>query len=178
MRKIDAYSGTPVVQAALKLAPLIFVRPIELRTAKWDEINFEAAEWRYTISKTNTPHIVPLARQALSILESLQPITGTHAFIFPSHRRGNNPMSNNAILTALRRMGYAKTKMSGHGFRAMARTMLDEVLGYRIDIIEHQLGHVPRDFQGRAYNRTKHLGERKLMMQAWADYLDQLRGNK
>lgn len=174
LRKIHTYSGTPVVRAALKLAPLIFVRPIELRTAKWDEINFETSEWRYTITKTNTPHIVPLARQALSILESLQPITGNHAFVFPSHRRGNNPMSDNAILTALRKMGYAKSEMSGHGFRAMARTMLDEILGYRVDIIEHQLGHVPRDFQGRAYNRTKHLEERKIMMQAWADYLDEL----
>lgn len=175
LRKIDEYSGTPVVEAALKLAPLVFVRPIELRTAKWVDINFETSEWRYTISKTSTPHIVPLSRQAHSILKSLYPVTGTRTFVFPSQRRGSNPMSDNAILTALRKMGYAKNEMSGHGFRAMARTMLDEILGYRVDIIEHQLGHVPRDFQGRAYNRTKHLDERTIMMQAWADYLDELK---
>ena len=178
LRKIDKYSGTPVVEAALKLAPLVFVRPIELRTAKWADINFERSEWRYTISKTSTPHIVPLSRQALLILQSLHPITGAHAFVFPSQRRGSNPMSDNAILTALRKMGYAKNEMSGHGFRAMARTMLDEILGYRVDIIEHQLGHVPRDFQGRAYNRTKHLDERKIMMQAWADYLDKIKSER
>lgn len=178
LRKIDEYSGTPVVEAALKLAPLVFVRPIELRTAKWVDINFETSEWRYTISKTSTPHIVPLSRQAHSILKSLYPVTGTRAFVFPSQRRGSNPMSDNAILTALRKMGYAKSEMSGHGFRAMARTMLDEILGYRVDIIEHQLGHVPRDFQGRAYNRTKHLDERKIMMQAWADYLDKIKSER
>ena len=107
--------GTPIVEAALKLAPLVFVRPIELRTAKWVDINFETSEWRYTISKTSTPHIVPLSRQAHSILKSLYPVTGTRTFVFPSQRRGSNPMSDNAILTALRKMGYAKNEMSGHG---------------------------------------------------------------
>ena len=175
LRMIDAYSGSLTVQCALKLAPLVFVRPGELRTARWKDIDLELAEWRYTVSKTRTEHIVPLSRQALDILQSIHPVTGHWEYVFPSAQSRSRPMSNNAILSALRRMEIDKNEMSGHGFRAMARTILDEVLGYRVDIIEHQLAHRVKDPLGRAYNRTSHLPERKEMMQAWADYLDTLK---
>ena len=130
----------------------------------------ECFHWR-------TQHIVPLSRQAVEILEELQPLTGGGVYVFPSARspKGDRPMSDNAILAAMRGMGISKEEMSGHGFRAMARTILDEVLGYRPDIIEHQLAHQVRDPLGRAYNRTKHLDERKKMMQGWADYLEELK---
>ena len=175
LRMIDSYSGTLTVQCALKLAPLVFVRPGELRTAQWRDINLETAEWRYTVTKTQTEHIVPLSRQALEILSTMQPLTGCWDYVFPSARSRHRPMSNNAILSAMRRMEIDKEEMSGHGFRAMARTILDEVLGYRPEIIEQQLAHQVRDPLGRAYNRTTHLLERKEMMQAWANYLDILR---
>ena len=172
---IDAYQGTPTVQCALRLAPLVFVRPGELRSALWSDINLETAEWRFTVTKTLTEHVVPLARQAVEILETLHPLTGRSEFVFPGARSRFRPMSNNAVLSAMRRMEIDNEEMSGHGFRAMARTILDEVLGYRVDIIEHQLAHQVRDPLGRAYNRTSHLAERKKMMQAWADFLDQLK---
>lgn len=175
LRMIDAYQGTPQVVAALKLAPLVFVRPGELRNAEWKDFDLDAAEWRYMVTKTGTQHIVPLCTQALDILRDLHPITGSGRFVFPSARSGKRPMSDNAVLAALRRMGVGKDEMSGHGFRAMARTILDEVLGFRPDYIEHQLAHAVKDPNGRAYNRTAHLPERHKMMQAWADYLDALR---
>ena len=175
LRMIDSYSGTLTVQCALKLAPLVFVRPGELRTALWRDINLETAEWRYTVTKTQTEHIVPLSKQALEILKTIHPLTGRWEFVFPSARSRHRPMSNNAILSAMRRMEIDKEEMSGHGFRAMARTILDEVLGYRPEIIEQQLAHQVRDPLGRAYNRTTHLEERSEMMQAWADYLDTLK---
>lgn len=177
LRAIDIYNGTLSVQCALRLAPLVFVRPGELRQAEWKDVNFESREWRYLITKTKTDHIVPLANQAIEILNELQPLTGHGRYLFPSARnpKGDRPMSDNAILAALRRMGIAKDEMSGHGFRAMARTILDEELGFRVDFIEHQLAHAVKDPNGRAYNRTSHLKERKVMMQAWADYLDQLK---
>lgn len=175
LRTLDGYQGTFIVAAALRLAPLVFVRPGELRQALWADIDFEASEWRYTATKTETPHIVPLATQALSILRELHPLTGRGAYVFPSARTRDRPMSDNAILAALRRMGIPKEEMTGHGFRAMARTILDEVLGFRVDLIEHQLAHKVRDPLGRAYNRTAHLPERRRMMQAWADYLDQVK---
>ena len=175
LRAIDGYVGTLTVCCALRLAPLVFVRPGELRNAQWADINFDAAEWRYTVTKTNTPHIVPLAQQAIEILKELQPLTGNSRFIFPSARSHIRPMSDNAILAALRRLGIDKEEMSGHGFRAVARTILDEVLGVRPDFIEHQLAHAVRDPNGRAYNRTAHLPERRKMMQQWADYLDKLK---
>ena len=174
MREIEGYEGTLPVKCALRLAPLVFVRPGELRTARWSEIDLKAAEWKFIVSKTKSPHIVPLATQAVGILEELKPLTGNREFVFPSARSPRRPMSNNAVLSALRRMGIPKEEMSGHGFRAMARTILDEVLGYRPDIIEHQLAHQVRDPLGRAYNRTAHLAERKEMMQAWANYLGKL----
>ena len=175
LRAMDGYEGTLTVQCALRLAPLVFVRPGELRNAEWADIDLDAAEWRYTVTKTNTPHIVPLARQAVKILRELQPLTGSGRFVFPGARSNARPMSDNAILAAMRRMGIGKDEMSGHGFRAVARTILDEVLGVRPDFIEHQLAHAVRDPNGRAYNRTAHLPERRKMMQQWADYLDKLK---
>ena len=177
LRAIDGYSGTPTVCAALKLAPLFFVRPGELRRAEWAHIDLDAGEWRYFVTKTKADHIVPLCRQALEILRELQPLTGHGRYVFPSARGGAKPLSDNAILAALRRMGIDKDEMSGHGFRAMARTILDEVLNVRVDLIEHQLAHAVRDANGRAYNRTAHLPERRKMMQQWADYLDALAAN-
>ncbi len=175
LRMLDGYEGTLTVRCALKLAPLVFVRPGELRTAKWEDIDLDNAEWRFTVSKTNTQHIVPLSDQAVAILQELQPLTGQREFVFPGARSPRRPMSNNAILSAMRRMEIDKEEMSGHGFRAMARTILDEVLGIRPDYIEHQLAHSVKDPLGRAYNRTAHLPERRKMMQEWADYLDQLK---
>jgi integrase len=174
---IDHYVGTPVVRAALAIAPMVFVRPGELRTARWAEIDLELAEWRIPAErmKMRLPHIVPLAKQAVQILSDLKSLTGSFEFVFPSHRSPKRPMSENAILVALRAMGYPREIMTGHGFRAMARTILDEVLNYRVDLIEHQLAHAVRDANGRAYNRTAHLDARKQMMQGWADYLDKLR---
>lgn len=172
LRMIDGYTGTITVCCALKLAPLVFVRPGELRKAEWAHIDFDAAEWRYTVTKTGTQHIVPLSTQALAILRELHPLTGRGRYVFPSARGGDRPMSDNAILAAMRRLGIPKDEMSGHGFRAMARTILDEVLGFRPDFIEHQLAHAVRDPNGRAYNRTAHLDARRNMMQAWSDYLD------
>ncbi len=175
LRAIHGYRGTMVVSAAVRLAPLVFVRPGELRQARWADIDMDAAEWRYTASKTNTPHIVPLASQALEILRELQPFTGRAEYVFPSVRNPRGAMSENTINAALRTMGFDSATISGHGFRAMARTVLDEVLGFRPDFIEHQLAHAVRDLNGRAYNRTAHLTERQKMMQSWANYLDTLK---
>jgi len=177
LRALDGYEGTLPVRCALRLAPLVFVRPGELRHAEWSDIDLDAAEWRYTVTKTDTPHIVPLASQAVAILRELEPLTSRGRYVFPSarHPKGDRPMSDNAVLAAMRRLGIGKDEMSGHGFRAMARTILDEVLGFRPDFIEHQLAHAVRDPNGRAYNRTAHLPERRKMMQAWADYLDSLK---
>lgn len=177
LRAIDNYSGSFVVKCALQLAPLVFVRPGELRQAEWEHIDLVNKEWRYLVTKTKTPHIVPLSTQAIKILESIYPVTGHGRFVFQSARtpNGSRAMSDVALLAALRRMGFEKNEMSVHGFRAMARTILDEVLGFRPDFIEHQLAHAVKDPNGRAYNRTAHLEERKKMMQTWADYLDQLK---
>jgi len=175
LRAMDGYEGGLVVRCALRLAPLVFVRPGELRTAQWADIDLDAAEWRYFVTKTQTPHIVPLSTQAVAILKELQPLAGKDRYVFPSARSKARPMSDNAILAALRRMGIAKEEMSGHGFRAVARTILDEVLGFRPDFIEHQLAHAVKDPNGRAYNRTAHLDERRKMMQQWADYLDKIK---
>src|SRR3984893_3260192 len=174
LRAMDGYQGTLTVRCALRLAPLVFVRPGELRKAEWADIDLDAAEWRYTVTKTSTPHIVPLSRQAVEILRELNPLTGRGRFVFPGARSNRRSMRDNAILAARRRMGISKDERSGHGFRAVARTILDEVLGVRPDYIEHQLAHAVRDPNGRAYNRTAHLPERRRMMQQWADYLDDL----
>ena len=177
LRAIDGYQGSFVTKCALRLAPLLFVRPGELRKAEWTEIDLEAAEWNIPAEKMKTrqPHLVPLAHQSLEILQELHALTGSGKYIFPSPRTPKRPLSNNGVLSALRRMGFEKDEMTGHGFRAMARTILDEVLQVRPDFIEHQLAHAVRDPNGRAYNRTAHLPERRKMMQAWADYLDGLK---
>lgn len=175
LRAIDGYRGTLPVCIALRLAPLVFVRPGELRGALWADIDLDAALWGYTVTKTGTPHLVPLSTQAVALLRELQPLTGRGRYVFPSARTPGRPMSDNAILAALRRLGIPRAEMTGHGFRAMARTILDEVLGYRPDWIEQQLAHTVRDPLGRAYNRTAHLEGRRSMMQGWADYLDQLK---
>lgn len=175
LRAIYSYKGSSVTVAALKLAPLVFVRPGELRKARWSDLNLDHGEWRYTASKTKTPHVVPLASQAVAILRDLQHLTGHGELVFPGVRSQRRPMSENTINAALRGMGFDNETMSGHGFRAMARTVLDEVLHFRPDYIEHQLAHAVKDPNGRAYNRTAHLAERKKMMQGWADYLDSLR---
>ena len=177
MRSIDSYKGNIVTKCALRLAPLVFVRPGELRQAEWSEIDFEVAEWNIPAAKMKMreAHLVPLSKQAVAILQELHPYTGRGRYVFPSMRTSTRPMSDNAVLSALRRMGFGKEEMSGHGFRAMARTILDEVLQVRPDYIEHQLAHAVRDPNGRAYNRTSHLEERRKMMQLWADYLDGLK---
>lgn len=177
LRAIDGYQGYFVTKCALRLAPLVFVRPGELRNAEWAEINLDQAEWNIPAQrmKMREPHLVPLSTQSVEILRELHALTGDSRYVFPGARTNGRPMSDNSILAALRRMGFAKDEMSGHGFRAMARTILDEVLGVRPDFIEHQLAHAVRDPNGRAYNRTAHLIERRKMMQQWADYLDKLK---
>ncbi len=178
LRAIDGYQGTLVVKCALKLAPLVFLRPGELRKAEWSEIDLEHAEWNIPADrmKMREPHLVPLSSQALAILRELHALSGRGKFVFPGERSRERPMSNNSVNAALRRMGYdTRAEITGHGFRAMARTILDEVLGVRPDFIEHQLAHAVRDPNGRAYNRTAHLAERRKMMQQWADYLESLK---
>lgn len=175
LRAIYGYEGSPVVAGALKLSALLFVRPGELRHARWEDVNTETAEWRYVTSKTNTPHIVPLSTQALAVLSDMRPYTRRSPYLLPGVRSSARPISENTINAALRSLGFDNTMMTAHGFRAMARTLLDEALGFRPDFIEHQLAHAVRDPLGRAYNRTSHLQERTKMMQAWADYLDALR---
>jgi len=177
LRAMDGYEGSFIVKCAMRLAPLVFLRPGELRHAEWAEIDFDRAEWNLPAEKMKMkePHLVPLSKQALAILREIEPLTGTSRYVFPGGRSVARPLSNNAINAALRRMGFSKEEMTAHGFRAMARTLLDEVLHVRPDFIEHQLAHAVRDPLGRAYNRTSHLEERRKMMQQWADYLDKLR---
>lgn len=184
MRSLDVYKGHPVTRAALQLAPLVFQRPGELRRAEWAEIDLEAALWTIASDRmkrtkqgklTGGDHVVPLARQAVAVLRDLQPLTGHGRYVFPSLRTDERPMSDNAVLSALRRMGFPKDEMTGHGFRAMARTMLAERLGVDESVIEAQLAHNVRDSLGRAYNRTEFAEQRRTMMQTWADYLDRLR---
>lgn len=173
LRAFDAFSGTFPVQCALRLAPMLFVRPGELRQAEWSAIDLEKGEWRYRVSKTKTDHLVPLASQAIAILRELHALTGAGRYVFPGARTASRPMSDAAINAALRRLGYdTRTEITGHGFRAMARTNLHEELHQQPEIIEHQLAHSVSDSLGTAYNRTKFIKERRIMMQAWSDYLD------
>jgi integrase len=175
LRALDAFKGSFQVACALKLAPLVFVRPGELRTAKWQDIDFPRAEWRFITSKTRMDHLVPLSRQAIAILQSLFPFTSSTGWVFPG-RDFTKPMSEVTINAALQRLGFdTKTEMTAHGFRAMARTLLHEQLGFQPEVIEHQLAHRVPDRLGAAYNRTRFLEQRKTMMQAWADYLEQLK---
>ena len=178
MRAIYAYAGHPQVQTALKLSAMLFVRPGELRSMEWAELDLDAAEWRIPGSKMKmkVDHLVPLSTQALALIEAMKPLTGTRRYVFPSIGRSEDrPMSENTINSALHAMGINKETHSAHGFRAMARTIMDEVLGERVDLIEHQLAHNVKDPLGRAYNRTSHLPARRDMMQRWSDYLDKLR---
>jgi integrase len=184
LRTIDAYQGYFVTKCALRIAPLVFVRPGELRHAQWPEIDLEKAEWRIPAErmKMRAQHIVPLARQAIDIFRELEPLTNrvfpsrpnAPRYVFPSIRTHERPMSDNAVLAALRRMGYAKQEMTGHGFRSMASTRLHEQ-GWNHQAIERQLAHAERNAVSAAYNFAEHLGERRKMMQAWADYLDGLK---
>ena len=177
MLDIEDYKGSVNVRCALRLAPLTFLRPGELRRGEWKEIDWEQKLWCIGAGKMKASfdHIVPLSCQALEVLHHIHPLTGRGRYIFPNARSSDRPMSDAAVLCALWSMGYARDQMTGHGFRAMARTLIDEELGYRVDWIEQQLAHTVRDALGRAYNRTKHLEGRKEMMQAWADYLDGLK---
>lgn len=172
LKRIWLYQGTYPVECALKIAPYVFMRPGELRTMKWNDVDFERAEYRYHVGKTDIDQIVPLSGQVIKILKTLRPLTGHGEWVFSLNTR---PMSDGTINKALRSVGITSDILVGHGFRAMARTLLDEELGYRIDYIEQQLAHTVKDPLGRAYNRTTHLKARKEMMQAWADYLDRLR---
>lgn len=175
LRAIDGYQGHFVTKCALRLAPLVFVRPGELRHAEWKEINFANAEWRIPAEKMKmrVEHIVPLSTQAVAILRELKALTGSGEYVFPSIRSGKRAMSENTVLSALRRLGYTSDEMTGHGFRSMASTLLNEQ-GWNPDAIERQLAHSERDSVRAAYNYAEYLPERKRMMQKWADYLESL----
>lgn len=177
LRAIDGYEGTTTVAIALKLAPMLFVRPGELRHMEWEELFFEDKEWRIPGAKMKSrqPHIVPLSKQALRLLEEIFLLTGRWKYVFPGIRSKSRPMSDNSLNAALRRLGYSTDEVTTHGFRATARTMLDEKLDFAPHLIEHQLAHTVKDPLGRAYNRTSHLEQRKEMMQGWADYLEELK---
>ncbi|OJB36088.1 integrase [Burkholderia ubonensis] len=176
LRAFDAFSGTFPVLCALKLAPMLFVRPGELRQAEWVQFDLDKGEWRYLVTKTKTEHLVPLATQAVTILRELHALTGAGRYVFPGARDRNRPMSEAAVNAALRRLGYdTRTEITGHGFRAMARTILHEELEQKPEVIEHQLAHAVPDNLGAAYNRTKFIKARRAMMQTWADYLDRLK---
>ena len=178
LRAIDGFNGTLTVLCALRLSPLVFVRPSELRHAKWRDIDLDAAEWRYLVSKTNTNHLVPLSNQAVDILRTIHPLSGHGEFVFQNGHSPIRAMSEAAINAALKRMGFDTQKeITGHGFRAMARTILHERLSIDPYVIEHQLAHKVPDALGAAYNRTKFIEQRKVMMQHWADYLDELKVN-
>jgi integrase len=184
LRAFDGYEGTPVVRAALALQPLLFVRPGELRHAEWAEFDLDGGVWTIPAArmkgnlqakKHGPPHIVPLAPQAVAILRELQPLTSRSRYVFPSPLTNDKPMSDNAVLAALRRMGFAKEEVTGHGFRATVRTIACERLGIAPEVIEAQLAHTVSDALGRAYNRTQFLDQRRELMAQWADYLDRLR---
>ncbi|MBF0583713.1 MAG: integrase arm-type DNA-binding domain-containing protein [Magnetococcales bacterium] len=177
LRAIDGYAGSFVSRAALQLAPLVFVRPGELRQAEWSEIDLDTATWIIPGEKMKAreKHVVPLSTQSVAILRELYPLTGRGRFVFPGERSADRPLSENTVLAALRRLGYEKGMMTGHGFRAMASTLLNEQ-GWNRDAIERQLAHGERDAIRAAYNHAEHLPERRMMMQHWADYLDQLAG--
>ena len=177
LRAIDSFSGSFIVKCAMQLAPLLFCRPGELRHAEWEEIDLERALWSIPSEKMKlkTAHIVPLSRQAVAIFRALQPLTGAGRYCFPCHRSPLRCMSENSVNAGLRRLGFEKTEITGHGFRAMARTMLHEILQFEPDVIEAQLAHAVPDRLGNAYNRTQFINKRTTMMQTWADYLEGLK---
>ena len=176
VRAIEDYDGQATTHAALKLAPYVFVRPGELRAAEWSEFDLDRSEWRIPAErmKMREAHIVPLARQALEILRELHKRTGEGRFVFPAIGKRERPLSENTLNAALRRLGYAKDEMTAHGFRSIASTLLNEE-GWHPDLIELQLAHKERNKVRAAYNRAQRLEERRKMMQAWADYVDELR---
>lgn len=176
---IDGFSGTPAVKSALQLSALLFQRPGEIRHMEWVEINWNDEQWEIPAEKMKMKHshIVPLSSQSVAVLRYMESLKGSSKFVFQSARGASRPLSENGVRTALRAMGYDNQTMTPHGFRATARTILDEQLNYRPDFIEHQLAHAVKDPNGRAYNRTKYLPQRKEMMQKWADYLDELKSN-
>ena len=175
LRAINGFNGSFVTNCALRLAPYVFVRPGELRHAEWSEIDFQTNEWRIPAAKMkmNAVHIVPLCKQAIAILKEIQPLTGHVRYVFPSVRTSERPMSENTVNAALRRLGYTSDEMTGHGFRSMASTLLNEN-GWNRDAIERQLAHGERNSVRAAYNYAEHLPERRKMMQWWANYLDSL----
>ncbi len=184
LRAIDAYKGGPIVRAALKLAPILFPRPGEFRAGEWKEVDFEIGMWEIPALRMKRkkdgkefgpPHFVPLPRQAVEILKELKVYTGHGRLMFPGERDHGRPVSENSVRTALITMGYTSDLQTWHGFRATARTILDEVLDFDPLLIEAQLAHAVKDANGRAYNRTQYLKRRADMMQRWADYLDELR---
>ena len=176
LRAIDGYRGSNVTRYALQLAPLVFVRPVELRKAEWSEIDLEAGEWRIPAErmKMKKKHIVPLSRQAVAIVRALQPLTGKGHYVFPGARSRERCMSENTVNGALRRLGWSGSEMTGHGFRSMASTLLNEQ-GWNRDAIERQLAHSGRNSIRAAYNYAEHLPERRRMMQAWSDYSETLK---
>ena len=175
MRALEDYQGSFVTKCALRMAPRVFVRPGELRKAEWQEFDLDNAEWRIPAEKMKkrVPHVVPLSTQAVAILRDLHALTGEGKYVFPSTRSSSRPMSENTVNGALRRLGYTKDELTGHGFRSMASTLLNEQ-GWHRDAIERQLAHAERDSVRAAYNYAEHLPERRKMMQHWADYLDAL----
>ncbi|MBN8737110.1 MAG: tyrosine-type recombinase/integrase [Xanthomonadales bacterium] len=176
LRAIDGFPGSLIVACALKLAPMVFVRPGELRKAEWAEFDLDRAEWRIPAErmKMRQMHFVPLATQAVAVLRDLQPVTGRGTFVFPGIVNWRHPMSENTINAALRRLGYTGDEMTGHGFRSMASTLLNEQ-GWPPDVIERQLAHAESNKVRAAYNHAEYLAERRKMMQAWADHLDVLK---
>ena len=179
LRAIDGYQGTIVVKVALQLSPMLFQRPNELRQMAWEDINWSKCCWELPAIKMKmaNKHSVPLPTQAMALLKAMHQLTGSGVYVFPSARGGSRPLSDNGLRTALRTMGYTNEQVTPHGFRATARTMLDEVLKYRVDIIEQQLAHAVKDPLGRAYNRTTFIDDRSSMMQMWANYLDAIKSN-
>ncbi len=175
MQDIEKYHAFPSIVAATQMMPHVFVRSSELRFMRWEDVDYEKREWSFDIGKTETQLIVPLSTQVLDILEWIKGFTAGSEFVFAGTKHGGKPIGGDAITLALRDMGYKKGVMTCHGFRAMARTILDEVLEYRVDIIELQLAHAVKDMNGNAYNRTKHLDKRHEMMQSWSNYLYELR---
>lgn len=177
LRDIDGYHGTLVVRTALKLSPLLMVRPGELRTMRWADVDLQNAHWTYHVTKTKVPHIVPLAKQAIAALEEIKPLTGHLGYVFPSERDRDRPMSDNAVRSALRKLGWTNEEVSPHGFRATASTMLDN-MGYKQEWLERQLAHRDPNLIRAAYKREEwkmYLPERAQMMQAWADFLGGLK---
>jgi integrase len=177
LRMIDGYSGNPITRALLKISPYVFQRPGEVRNMKWGHIDLEKREWRFNASKTGQEHIVPLSCQVIEILEDLMPLTSKMSeFVFPGMRSVKRPLSETALKAAFERMGInTSDQLTSHGWRAVARTHLDETLGFRPEVIEMQLAHAVKDSLGRAYNRTQYIEKRREMMQKWGDYLDGLR---